>query len=98
MSSSSLSFVGLLIYASVIFHRHRNGTLQGKYQPANDTEAQKLVAPTAYSSAPMDTYETPELSQPGKMAIPLDYTSRSMGYEPYRQSDARVPLQTTTYG
>ena len=31
---SSLSFLGLLIYASVIFHRSRKGTLRGAYAPA----------------------------------------------------------------
>ncbi|KAB5529052.1 hypothetical protein GE09DRAFT_406734 [Coniochaeta sp. 2T2.1] len=29
-----LSFLGLLIYASVIFHRYRKGTLRGAYAPA----------------------------------------------------------------
>ncbi|KZL80611.1 hypothetical protein CI238_10442 [Colletotrichum incanum] len=37
------SFVGLLIYSSVIYHKFRKGTLRGNYAPANQ--------PSAYNGA-----------------------------------------------
>ncbi|KAF6803044.1 hypothetical protein CSOJ01_11166 [Colletotrichum sojae] len=42
------SFFGMLIYASVIFHRHRKGTLRGDYTPANQNQ------PTAYHGSQQD--------------------------------------------
>ncbi|OIW22499.1 hypothetical protein CONLIGDRAFT_219449 [Coniochaeta ligniaria NRRL 30616] len=48
-----LSFLGLLIYASVVFHRHRKNALRGAYTPAINPalgDQQGLV----YSSNPAD--------------------------------------------
>lgn len=48
----SLSFIGLLVYASVIFHKDRKGTLRGSYAPAaRSAESSNLVAPTKYGFA-----------------------------------------------
>ncbi|KAK2013630.1 hypothetical protein LZ32DRAFT_604412 [Colletotrichum eremochloae] len=33
------SFLGLLIYSSIIYHRFRKGTLRGNYAPANQSSA-----------------------------------------------------------
>lgn len=46
---SSASFIGLLIYASVIFHRSRKGTLKTNYAPAG-TGMEPLGHNTAYPS------------------------------------------------
>ncbi|KDN69732.1 hypothetical protein CSUB01_11225 [Colletotrichum sublineola] len=35
----SASFLGLLIYSSIIYHRFRKGTLRGNYAPANQSSA-----------------------------------------------------------
>lgn len=43
------SFIGLLIYASVIFHKSRKGTLRTNYAPAG-TGMEPLSQPTAYPS------------------------------------------------
>lgn len=39
----SLTFVGLLIYASVIYHRYRKGTLRGAYTSTVNPDHQVLV-------------------------------------------------------
>ena len=36
LTTCSLSFIGLLVYAIVIFHKQRKGTL-GAYEPAGET-------------------------------------------------------------
>ncbi|KAL2257133.1 hypothetical protein VTK26DRAFT_611 [Humicola hyalothermophila] len=47
-----LSFLGLLIYASVIYHRFRNGTLRGTYMKTNNIEAHNLVTnPVAFAGS-----------------------------------------------
>ncbi|KAK4132710.1 hypothetical protein BT67DRAFT_435424 [Trichocladium antarcticum] len=46
-----LSFLGLLIYASVVFHQYRSGSLQGAYAPAHNPEAHNLVAHAAGPAA-----------------------------------------------
>ncbi|KAL0932301.1 uncharacterized protein CTRU02_213254 [Colletotrichum truncatum] len=37
-----ISFLNMLLYGSIIYHRHRKGTLRGDYAPANQNQ------PTAY--------------------------------------------------
>ncbi|KAK4223198.1 hypothetical protein QBC38DRAFT_425866 [Podospora fimiseda] len=39
-----LSFLGLLIYASVVFHQFRKGSLRADYVPAHNPESHTLVA------------------------------------------------------
>ncbi|KAI8169507.1 hypothetical protein K4K49_003838 [Colletotrichum sp. SAR 10_70] len=55
------SFIGLLIYASVIYHKHRKGTLGGAYAPANQNQ------PTAYNSYANEQQPKPYSSQPYEM-------------------------------
>ncbi|EAQ83504.1 hypothetical protein CHGG_09908 [Chaetomium globosum CBS 148.51] len=43
-----LSFLGLLIYASVVYHQYRKGSLRGTYVQANNPEVHNLVADTGY--------------------------------------------------
>jgi hypothetical protein len=43
-----LSFLGLLIYASFVYHKHRTGSLRGTYVQANNPEVHNLVADTGY--------------------------------------------------
>jgi len=43
-----LSFLGLLIYASVVYHQYRTGSLRGTYVQANNPEVHKLVSDTGY--------------------------------------------------
>ncbi|KAJ4419804.1 hypothetical protein N0V82_004739 [Gnomoniopsis sp. IMI 355080] len=66
-----LSFVGLLIYASIIFHKSRKGTLgKGTYAPA-DNSGQQLYA--------MDTsYATPAAPPYGQNYPDSGYYSRKM--------------------
>lgn len=62
---TSLSFLGLLIYASVIFHRFRKGTLEkGAYAPTARNGQQLLPMGSSY---PM----------PGAQQYGQDYTDRS---------------------
>lgn len=46
---SSASFIGLLIYASVIFHKSRKGTLNTRSAPAG-AGMEPYSQPTAYPS------------------------------------------------
>ncbi|KAL2174874.1 uncharacterized protein P884DRAFT_331734 [Thermothelomyces heterothallicus CBS 202.75] len=39
-----LSFLGLLFYASVVYHQHRTGSLAGTYIPTVNPEMHNLVA------------------------------------------------------
>ncbi|KAE9573527.1 hypothetical protein CGCF415_v002799 [Colletotrichum fructicola] len=55
------SFIGLLIYASVIYHKHRKGTLGGAYAPANQNQ------PTAYNGYANEQQPKPYSSQPYEM-------------------------------
>ncbi|KAH6847629.1 hypothetical protein B0I37DRAFT_148484 [Chaetomium sp. MPI-CAGE-AT-0009] len=43
-----LSFLGLLIYASFVYHKYRKGSLRGVYVKANNPEVHNLVANTGY--------------------------------------------------
>ncbi|KAK4122002.1 hypothetical protein N657DRAFT_682470 [Parathielavia appendiculata] len=43
-----VSFLGLLIYASVVFHQYRRGSLRGSYVKADNPEVHKLVASRGY--------------------------------------------------
>ncbi|KAL2130637.1 hypothetical protein VTI74DRAFT_6138 [Chaetomium olivicolor] len=49
-----LSFLGLLIYASVVFHQYRKGSLHA-YVQTNNPEAHNLVANSGYPSGSVDT-------------------------------------------
>ncbi|KAF3808266.1 hypothetical protein GCG54_00006885 [Colletotrichum gloeosporioides] len=55
------SFIGLLIYASVIYHKHRKGTLGGAYAPANQNQ------PTTYNGYANEQQPKPYSSQPYEM-------------------------------
>ncbi|KAJ9157675.1 hypothetical protein NKR23_g329 [Pleurostoma richardsiae] len=54
-----LSFIGVLIYAGVIYHRQRKGTLRGTYVPAaNPSEQHIYVQNTGYAYPPAtDPYQ-----------------------------------------
>ncbi|KAF9875397.1 hypothetical protein CkaCkLH20_07217 [Colletotrichum karsti] len=52
------SFLGLLIYASVIYHRHRKGTLRGEYSRTNQNQ------PTEYNGYSSDEPAKAHQSQP----------------------------------
>ncbi|KAK4096242.1 hypothetical protein N658DRAFT_386449, partial [Parathielavia hyrcaniae] len=50
-----LSFLGLLIYASVVFHQYRRGSLRGSYHKADNQEAHNLVVASS-ASYPQQAY------------------------------------------
>lgn len=57
MDSRSLSFIGLLIYASVIFHKSRKGTLgKGSYAPTSDAGQQLFSMETGYGAPNAQPY------------------------------------------
>ncbi|KAK3385517.1 hypothetical protein B0H63DRAFT_183712 [Podospora didyma] len=74
-----LSFIGLLIYASVIFHRFRKGTIVAAYAPAPDNEIHNLQNTSysaGYPSYPSHSHQPPQQQQQGVH-----------GYEPSRHRD-----------
>lgn len=90
-SSHSFSFVGLLIYAGVIFHKSRTGTLgRGKYAPtagAGGAGGDLLNQNTGYAMAgghgQAQTYPEPAY---GPRDGHLHEKSHTQGVEPYGQS------------
>ncbi|KAK4154123.1 hypothetical protein C8A00DRAFT_43100 [Chaetomidium leptoderma] len=59
-----LSFLGLLIYAAVVFHQYRRGSLRGTYVQANNPEVHNLVANTGYPApAPHTTHPEQSYAQ-----------------------------------
>jgi hypothetical protein len=94
----SLSFLGLLIYASVIYHRHRKGTLQGFYAPANSQpQFQGFVQPAGYTNYPQPGY--PQTGYP----VPPDYQQaayQQSGYQQtaYQPTDYQSAGANTAYG
>lgn len=53
----SLSFIGLLIYASIIFHKSRKGTLgKGSYAPTSDAGQQLFAMETSYAAPGAQPY------------------------------------------
>jgi hypothetical protein len=83
---SSLSFLGLLIYASVVYHRHRKGALRGAYTPTINPalgDQQGFV----YSSNPADYASYPS------------YPSHAVYGEPPKQTQYEMDMQQPqTYG
>lgn len=73
-----LSFIGLLIYAAIIFHRHRKGTL-GYSRTTNPVETHNLVTATGYPSA------YPPAAYPPPAAAPY-------GVDPSKPSYYDVPV------
>ncbi|KAF2458458.1 hypothetical protein BDY21DRAFT_370702 [Lineolata rhizophorae] len=53
------TYVGLLIYGSVVFHRHRKAGNRGAYQPTPDQQAD-----TAYTGGPAYQMYPPQQQQP----------------------------------
>ncbi|KAK4166932.1 hypothetical protein QBC43DRAFT_186276, partial [Cladorrhinum sp. PSN259] len=45
-----LSFLGLLVYAAIVFRQYRKGSLRGTYAPAHNPDAHKLI-PAEYSQS-----------------------------------------------
>ncbi|KAK1765481.1 hypothetical protein QBC33DRAFT_560846 [Phialemonium atrogriseum] len=77
-----LSFLGLLIYASVMYHRHRKGTLKGAYVPANPgPQYQGFVQSTGYQ--PTD-YQPTEYQSPAYQQTAYQPTAyQPTSYQPY---------------
>ncbi|KAL6693169.1 hypothetical protein J3F84DRAFT_401734 [Trichoderma pleuroticola] len=70
-----LSFIGLLVYASVIFHKDRKGTLRGSYTPAATfAETTKLSTSTHYDSSYSGPKSTEEKAFPSSAAYEPDRT------------------------
>ncbi|KXX78245.1 pH-response regulator protein palF/prr-3 [Madurella mycetomatis] len=73
-----LSFLGLLIYAAVVFHQYRKGSLRGTYAPTHNPEVHNLVqGNTAYG--PQTTYPQPYAQ---------DYPRANPFYDPQAASQA----------
>lgn len=91
---SSLSFLGLLIYASVVYHQFRTGSLRGYVQTSNP-EGHNLVANTGYPSYPgaavgtkypaqqEDLHEYPKATYYDGQAVAQAQAYGGQGYEPY---------------
>ncbi|PTB48592.1 hypothetical protein M431DRAFT_10801 [Trichoderma harzianum CBS 226.95] len=70
-----LSFIGLLVYASIIFHQDRKGTLRGSYTPAAQfAESTKLATSTHYDSSYTGAKSTEEKAFPTSAAYEPDRT------------------------
>lgn len=69
-----LSFLGLLAYASIVYHRYRTGTLRGTYVPAGDQAGQEVHGlvgmPMAYAPPPPAYPPQPYSPQPYSYAYP----------------------------
>lgn len=94
--TTSLSFLGLLIYASVIFHRHRKGTLQGAYVPANaNPQFQGFVQPAGYPPAgyPQTAYQPADYQQ-----MPYQHQGyQQTAYQPTAYQPGGNPSPNATY-
>ncbi|KAK4247514.1 hypothetical protein C7999DRAFT_14443 [Corynascus novoguineensis] len=75
-----LSFLGLLVYASVIFHQYRTGSLNGgAYVPAGDPEVHNFVAETSYPPI-ADVPRPPRHSYTSDYPNQLSYGEGAQGY------------------
>jgi hypothetical protein len=89
-----LSFLGLLVYATVIFHKDRKGTLRGAYAPAANPVGQEM--PFIYSSAPVPVPTHPSY---GRHSVgPLDQKpyDASTAYPPQAAYDPQTAYQPQT--
>ncbi|KAL2145713.1 hypothetical protein VTI28DRAFT_6408 [Corynascus sepedonium] len=79
-----LSFLGLLVYASVIFHQYRTGSLAGgAYAPAGDQEVHNLVAETSYpriTDVPRPPRHSYTSDYPNRGTNQLSYGEGAHGY------------------
>jgi len=102
---ASLSFVGLLIYAGIIYHRHRKGALRGTYAPAVNpalAEHQGLThdsSAAAYPAYPSHAAYGEPLKQQhyelnAQQPQTYGYAGQSQGYSPQGQG---YPPQTQGY-
>ncbi|KAL7947135.1 hypothetical protein V8C42DRAFT_319716 [Trichoderma barbatum] len=68
-----LSFIGFLVYASIIFHKDRKGTLRGSYAPAAQFgESTNLATSAKYNSAFSGPKSAQEKSVPSSTAYEPD--------------------------
>ncbi|KAL7905226.1 hypothetical protein GGI35DRAFT_483722 [Trichoderma velutinum] len=68
-----LSFIGLLVYASIIFHKDRKGTLRGSYTPAAQfAEPTTMATSTHYDSTYPGPISTEEKAFPSSTAYEPD--------------------------
>lgn len=97
-----LSFLGLLIYASVVFHQYRTGSLRGTYVQANNPEVHNLVANTGYpgggSYPQQQSYAASHQDYPKTAYYDQQQASQAasyagQGYEPYRQEQTGLGQQ-----
>jgi hypothetical protein len=93
--------LGLLIYASIIFHRHRKGTLRGAYAPAlNPALAEQGLAYNPHTAAAVGSYPSyPVHAAYGEPVKPSHYEMttpepQQYGYAPQTQG---YPAQTQQY-
>jgi hypothetical protein len=88
LTLSSLSFFGMLIYAGVVYHHYRKGTLRGKYIPAPNP-AQNLETGQQYATGlePPTAYP-PETT--GVMVQTTEYTSQVYTAPMYMQPQPYV--------
>jgi hypothetical protein len=98
----SLSFLGLLIYASIVFHQYRRGSLRGTYAKANSPEGHNLVANTGYPHNPQQAYahDYPKTAYYDAQAVSQaqayggqGYPAAPQAYEPFTHRDQ--PTETT---
>jgi hypothetical protein len=94
-----LSFLGVLIYASVVFHKHRVGARRGAYVPAvNPPDQQGLVGDSAnYPSYP----SFPSHAAYGDVPKPAQYEmetppAQTHGYA--SQYPSQYPQHPNQYG
>ncbi|KAK3997902.1 pH-response regulator protein palF/prr-3 [Cladorrhinum sp. PSN332] len=85
-----LSFLGLLIYASVVFHQYRKGALRGNYAPAHNPESHKLVS-TGNTGFPQSTPYGQDYPQEYPKATYYDGASQAYSGQAYA---APQPQQT----
>ncbi|GAB1317837.1 pH-response regulator protein palF/prr-3 [Madurella fahalii] len=82
-----LSFLGLLIYAAVVFHQYRKGSLRGTYAPTHNPE---LHNPEVHNLVQGNTAYGPQTTYPQPYA--QDYPRTAAFYDPQAASEA------TAYG
>ncbi|KAL2024852.1 hypothetical protein VTK56DRAFT_3551 [Thermocarpiscus australiensis] len=85
-----LSFLGLLIYASLVYHRYRKGALRGAYAPAHNLEAHSLTAAnTAYG--PQTAYPPPYAPDYPKTAYYDPYAAQAYGGQGFYSPQPYAP-------
>jgi len=90
-----LSFLGLLIYASVVYHQYRTGSLRGTYVQANNPEVHKLVSNTGYP--PISDVPTPPPQKHHSHSYPQDYPKTATP-PPSAYYDPQAVGQAQAYG